>query len=310
MKKLLALLGAVVLVLGVAGTVAAADEALETTGRFVFVAGGDVEVAADEQADAVVVIGGDANVAGTVKALVVVSGTATLTGATVESLTVIAGAADLDAASTVTGDIYHLNSSIDMADGTTIGGDVRDITTDVGAFAIFLGAAALVLWIGFGLATVLAGLLVAGLAARQVRQATTLISREPGMAFLTGLLAVVVPPILAVLAFVTLVGIPAGLGLLFVLWPALAFVGYIVAAIWLGEWLLSRNRPESERPERPYLAAVVGLFVAFLIGLVPLVSAVISIFGLGAVVLAAWRTLRNRPTQVAPVVATQPTPAG
>lgn len=310
MKKLLALLGAVVLVLGVAGTAIAADEALDHTGRFVFVAGGDVDVAADEQADAVIVIGGDANVAGTVNALVVVNGTATLTGATLESLTIIGGSADLDAATTVTGDVYHLNSTIETAASTDVGGEVRDITTDVGAFAIFLGVAALVLWVGFGLATVLVGLLVAGLGARQVRQATTLISREPGITFLTGLLAMVVPPILAVLAFATLIGIPAGLGLLFVLWPGLAFIGYIVAAIWLGEWLLSRNRPETERPERPYLAAVVGLFVAFLIGLVPLVSAVISIFGLGAVVLAAWRTLRSRPASATVVVATQPTAAG
>jgi hypothetical protein len=310
MKNLLAILAAAVLLLGMAGTAAGADDALDHTGRFIFVAGGDVEVAADEQADAVLVIGGDASVAGTVNTLVVVNGAATLTGATLESLTVVAGEANLDAATIVTGDVFHLNSTVETAAGTAIGGEVRDVTTDVGAFAIFLGAAALLMWVGFALATVLAGLLVAGLAAQQVRQATTLISREPGMTFLTGLLAVVVPPILAVLAFATLVGIPAGLGLLFMVWPALAFIGYIVAAIWLGEWLLNRNRPESERPERPYLAAVAGLFVAFVIGLIPLVAAVISLFGLGAVVLASWRTLRSRPVAAAPPVATQPTAAG
>jgi hypothetical protein len=180
-----------------------------------------------------------------VKALVVVNGTATLTGATVESLTVIAGTAELDATTTVTGDVYHLNSTIETADGAEIGGDIRDVTTDVGAFAIFLGAAALVLWVGFALATVLAGLLVAGLAARQVRQATALISREPGMTFLTGLLAVVVPPILAVLAFATLIGIPAGLGLLFVLWPARHLAGRVAA----------QPQPPGERATR---AAVPG----------------------------------------------------
>jgi hypothetical protein len=310
MRKLLALLAATMLLLGLAGAAAAADEALEHTGRVIFVVGGDVDVAVDEQADAVIVIGGDASVAGTVNALVVVNGAATLTGATLESLTVIGGEADLDGSTTVTGDVYHLNSTITTAAATDVGGEVRDVTTDVGAFAIFLGAAALVLWVGFALATVLVGLLVAGLAARQVRQATTLISREPGMTFLTGLLAVVVPPLAAVLAFATLVGIPAGLGLLFVVWPAMAFIGYIVAAIWLGEWLLNRNRPASERPERPYLAAVVGLFVAFVIGLVPLVTPVISLFGLGAVVLASWRTLRHRPAPVTGTVAAQPTAAG
>ena len=309
MRSLLAFLGAALLVAGMAGTALAADESAEQTGRFVFVAGGDVEVAADEQADAVIVIGGDATVAGTVHALVVVNGTATLTGATVDALTVVGGSAELDATTTVTGDVYHLNSTIDAAEGSTIGGEVRDVTTDVGGFALFLGAAAIVLWIGFALATVVVGLLVAGLASRQVRTATRLISRSPGRTFLVGLLAVVVPPFLAIVAFATLVGIPAGLGLLFVLWPALAFVGYLVAAIWLGEWLLYRNRLEDDRPDRPYLAAVVGLIVGFVIGLVPLVTPVISVFGLGAVVLAAWRTLRTPPAPVASAAVAHPAPA-
>ena len=114
----------------------------------------------------------------------------------------------------------------------------------------------------------------------------------------------IVPPILAVLAMATIVGIPAGLGLLIVVWPLVAFIGYVVAAIWLGEWLLGR-REGAIPAERPYAAATVGLLVAFVIGLVPFVSAVLSIFGLGAVVLAAWRTLRRTPTTAQPVPQTQ-----
>ena len=45
--------------------------------------------------------------------------------------------------------------------------------------------------------------------------------------------------------------------------------------------------------ERPYFAAVIGLLITFVLGFVPLFTAVISFFGLGAVVLAAWRTLRG-----------------
>jgi hypothetical protein len=51
----------------------------------------------------------------------------------------------------------------------------------------------------------------------------------------------------------------------------------------------------------------VGLLVAFVIGLIPIVSAVLSILGLGAVVLAGWRTLRGGGTPV-PVMATQAQP--
>ena len=62
------------------------------------------------------------------------------------------------------------------------------------------------------------------------------------------------------------------------------------------------------RAERPYAAATVGLLVAFVIGLVPLVTAILSIFGLGAVVLAAWRTLRGGGA-VQPLVQQAPVPA-
>lgn len=300
MKKLSMLIAVLALGLGLTSVALAADEELPHSGRVMFVAGGDIEVDAGEQADAVIVINGDARVAGTVNSLVVVDGTATVTGGTLEGVAIINGTLNLEAGTTVLGDIGQLNSEVVQAEGIVFDGSVNDLTGEVAAFGVFLGFAALVIWIGVGIATLIAGLLMAGLAARQTRSATTLIRREPGKTFLVGLLAVVVPPILAVLAMATVVGIPAGLGLLFVVWPLVAFIGYVVAAIWLGEWLLGR-RDGAVPAERPYAAATVGLIVAFVIGLVPLVTAVLSIFGLGAVVLAAWRTLRGTPTITQPV---------
>jgi len=60
--------------------------------------------------------------------------------------------------------------------------------------------------------------------------------------------------------------------------------------------------------ERPYAAATLGLVVGFIIGLVPFVTAILSILGLGAVVLASWRTLRGGTAH--PRMQTQPAPAG
>jgi len=304
MKKIFMLIAALALALGMTGVALAADEALPHTGRVLFVAGGDVEVDADEQADAVIVINGDARIAGTVNSLVVVDGTATLSGATVEGIAIVNGTLELEAGTTVLGDIGQLNSEIVEAEGVAMGGSVNDLTGEVAGFGAFIGAAALAIWIGVGIATLAVGLLLAGLASRQTRSATSLIRTEPGKTFLVGLLAVIVPPILAVLAMATIVGIPAGLGLLIIAWPFVAFIGYVVAAIWLGEWLLGR-REGAIPAERPYAAATVGLLVAFVIGLVPFVSAVLSIFGLGAVVLAAWRTLRRTPDTAQPVPQTQ-----
>jgi hypothetical protein len=288
-KKLFIIFAALALALGLTGTVLAAEGDLPHTGRVVFVANGDAEVGAGEQADAVIVISGDVDVAGTVNSLVVVDGTATVTG-TLEGVAIVNGTLDLRPGATVLGDVGQLNSEVIQAEGVEIAGDVNDLAGGVAGFGIFVGFAALAIWIGIGIATLAVGLLMAGLAARQVHTATDLIRHEPLKTFLVGLLAIVVPPIVAVLLMVTILGIPVGIGLLLVVWPLAAFIGYIVAAIWLGEWLLGR-REGAIRPERPYAAAALGLTVAFVVGLVPLVSAVLSIFGLGAVVLAAWRTL-------------------
>jgi len=308
MKKILALVAAMALVLGLAGAALAADEALPHTGRVLIVAGGDVEVAAGEQADAVLVFGGDARIAGTVNTLLVLDGTATVTGATLEAIAVVQGTAELSGDTTILGDVMQIGSTVTRGDGVEIGGAIKDMAGDVAAFGVFIGAAMLVLWIGVGVATLLVGLLIAGLAAKQVRAATTLISREPGKTALVGLLSIILPPILGVLAMATLVGIPTGFGLLVVIWPAVAFIGYVVAAIWLGEWLLNR-RADATPPDRPYGAAVVGLLVAFVIGFVPLATAILSIFGLGAVVLAAWRTLRGGGTRQTGLRA-EPAPIG
>ena len=308
MKRLIPLLAAIALLVGLAGAALAADEQLPHSGRVVIVAGGDVEIADGEQADAVLVMGGDVRIAGTVNALLVVDGTATITGATLETVAVINGSADLGAGTTILGDVHRFGSTVTRADGVEIGGSVRDLTGDIAAFGIFIGAAALVLWIGFGLATLLVGLLIAGLAARQVRTATALIGRETGRTVVVGLLSIIVPPVVAVLLMVTVIGIPAGIGLLIVLWPAVAFIGYIVAAIWLGEWLLGRRSPDAVPSERPYAAVTLGLIVGFVIGLVPFVTAILSILGLGAVVLAATRTLRGGSAQ--PRFETQPAAAG
>jgi hypothetical protein len=292
MRRFLAPLAALLLLLAIVPAALAADGEAIHTGRVLISAGGDITLPAGDEADALVVMNGTATVEGTANLVLVIDGTATVRGATLENLVVIRGDASLDGSTKVLKDVRTFDATVTQAPGTQVGGTVGGLETDVVGFAWFLAAAAIVFWIGTAIVTLLVALLLAALAAKQVRAAGSLISREPGKTALIGFLSLFVIPILAVLLMVTIVGIPAGIALLLFVWPVLAFIGYLVAAIWIGEFLVGRSSPGAER-QRPYLAAVVGVVVAAILGFVPLLTFVISLFGLGAVVLAGWRVFRG-----------------
>jgi hypothetical protein len=302
MRRLLALLGALVIVLALAPAVAVANDSLPHTGRVLISTSGDITVATGDQADAVIVVNGTATISGEVAFLLVVDGRVVTKGATLENIVVVRSTAELDGTTRVLNDVRTFDSNVTQAPGSRVDGSVGGIEGDLVGFAWFLAAAALVLWIGIAVFTLVAALVLAALAARQVRAAGALISHEPGKTALIGFLSLFVIPILAVLAMITLVGIPVGIALLVFVWPTLAFIGYLVAAIWIGEWLMGRSNPGMVR-ERPYLAAVLGVIVAGILGFIPVITFIISIFGLGAVILAGWRVFRGGSQQPTPAPA-------
>jgi MFS family permease len=222
----------------------------------------------------------------------VLDGRAVLEGARVEALVVVNGSASLDATTVVVGDVRTLNSTVDRATGAVVEGEVKGLESDVVTLGWVLAPAFFLFMLGLALATIVAGLALAALAARQVRDMERLISDEPGPVLLAGFGGLVFIPLAAVLAIVTIIGAPVGIALLLVVWPAAAYIGYLVAGIWIGDWLLARFRG-SDPAGRPYAAAVVGLIVLMIIGLIPLVGAVASLFGFGAVILHGWRAFRE-----------------
>jgi len=196
----------------------------------------------------------------------------------------------VDRSSVVLGDIMTLDASVSVDPATTVGGQVRDLAPDIAGLGFVLGPALVLLYVGFALAAIAAALLLAGLAARQVRSAERLIRQEPLLTAGVGLLGLFVPIVLLVLLTATVIGAPLAFGIAFGLWPLAAFLGYLVAGIAIGDWVVGRLSPGVTR-ERPYLAAVVGMVVLDVVGILPLVSAAATLFGYGAVLLLAWRTL-------------------
>ena len=285
--------------------VAAADPAVVHTGRVLISTEGDVTIPAGDPYDAVVVVNGDLTVEGDVNTIVIVDGTLTMTGARAETVVAIRTPVTLGPGTTVGNDIYTLDALVtNQSDEAVV---VRNIATELTGIGFFLAPLLILVFIGFAIAAVAAGLLVAALGARQVRAAEVLITHRPVETFVAGIVGVIAPVFLLIGLFVSVVGIPLALALLFVVWPLVGLLGYIVAGIWVGDWILQRMYPGLVR-ERPYLASVLGLVVLTVLGIFPPVPAIASLFGYGAVLLLAWRTFRGRDVSLGSVSTAAPVP--
>jgi cytoskeletal protein CcmA (bactofilin family) len=205
----------------------------------------------------------------------------------------IGGDASLDASTitvgptaTIGGDLAY-DGNLTLSEEARIGGEVRQ-EDDLGPG--FQGPL-VPNWVGWAyglLANLLLGavaLLVfprfsAGLADRA--------ASDPLRSAGVGLLLFVAVPVLLILLFISLIGIPLGLiGML--VYGLLLWLGYVYGSFAVGSWLLSLADPENR-----WLALFVGLLAISLIGLLPilggLVQFVVLLLGLGALGLG----LRNR----------------
>jgi hypothetical protein len=303
MRRLFAIAATVAILLLAIAPAALAADPVQLTGRgAVVTVNGTVDVPAGQSIDTVVVVDGTATIGGTVGTVVVVHGTATLTGATARHLVVVDGTAVLGAGTTVTGDVATLNATVTQEPGAVVTGRVTTLEADLAAVALVLVPLVIVLTVGFALAMVVAALAMAAFGARQVREAEAQITQRPGRVLVAGIAGSVGLPLLAGVLVMTVVGAPIGLAVLFLVLPVLALAGWLVAAIWVGDWLVSRSRGSREAG-RPYRAAVLGVIVLAAAGLLPFVSTLETLFGFGALLLGGWHTLRPEPE--GPTSATQ-----
>lgn len=308
MRRTVGAAGAVLLASMLFVPVAIAAGPVTSDGQHVLVSvNGGVTVAADESVDTLVVVRGTAKVAGSVGTFVIVSSTADLTGAHATRVIAVNSDVILGAGTVVSGDVVRVGSTVEQDPSAQVLGTVRDVGPEMVAFGFALAAFAFVFFLGVLVAVLAAGLLLAALGAKQVRAAEAIISREPVKALFVGLLGLLLPIFVVVLLFITVIGAPLALGILFLLWPLTAFLGYLVAGIWLGDWILGHTSPGVVRT-RPYAASVIGLLLLSVAGLIPFVGLIASLFGLGAVLVLAWRTIRGGPVATAQPVPPAPSP--
>jgi len=251
---------------------------------FVFQVNADLSIPAGTHRDTVIAIRGDAAVAGDVGTLIVIDGSATLTGAHVDTLIVTGGTADIDAASVVQ-TVRTLDSAYRPATGATV---ASFETIQPGVLAAALAPLAAALWLGFALAYFAAGMIVAAIGGRQLRQAGVALTREPLTVAIAALALLVGVPVLMVALMVSVIGIPSSLALLVVVVPLIWFVGSVAVAVRIGDWTLLQLRGRVEA-SHPLVAAAIGLVAIGLLSIIPFVGFLIGIAGAGAAFLVAWR---------------------
>ena len=304
MNRFIGITGAILIGLLLLVPIAAAAAPWDQDEHFLLNTGGDITLPADQRVDLLVVVDGTATIEGEAGAVFVVNGAANFVGATTQGIVAIRSDVTADAGSTVAGDVRTIDSTFTSAPGAVIDGTVRDVGPEMANAWAIVGVIGLVAYLAFAVTAIFAGLALAGLAARQVREAEALISHEPLPTIAAAFIGLIGITLAAVVAIVTVVGAPLGLGLLVFVLPGLLVIGHLVAGIWIGDQILARTSPGVVR-ERPYLAAVIGLVLLGVVGAIPFVGGIVGglavLVGFGAVVLLMWRVLRGTDRRTAPV---------
>ena len=254
---------------------------------------GPVLIGADEVAEDVFVIDGPVVVAGQVRGdLVVINGPVRISGRVGGDVVVAAGRTTLTPGARVGGDLVYGDERPSVPAGATVGGEVKRV--DVGRIADPLGfVGGLAIWIAVTVSTLILGLVLLWLAPRGMDAIAAAGATSIGPVIGWGLLLFFGLPLLAVLALVTIVGIPLGIGLLLALVPIYS-IGHTCGAWLIGRRLLSP-------PRSAVLAFLAGLAIVRVLGIVPILGGLVwfvaTVLGLGAIIVAVWRA---RSGQAAP----------
>jgi hypothetical protein len=269
------------LLLGAGSASAATDHVVIT---------GGVVVPAGKTAGDVVVLDGPVTIAGHATGDVVsVAGPVRVTGRLDGDLIAVSDRAFLGPTARVGGDLRYGDESPVLARGASVGGKISN--EDWADAANGWGWVSwLAWWLAVSVSTLIVGVLLVWLAPPALYAAERAVRERLGATVGWGVAIAIGVPILAILALVTLVGIPFGVALLLAAIPVL-LVAYATAAWILGRGVL-RNRSAS-----PWAALFAGWGMLRLLALIPVAGALVgfaaTVVGLGALAVALWRARRT-----------------
>jgi cytoskeletal protein CcmA (bactofilin family) len=263
---------------------------------------GGVVVPAGQTAGDVIVLDGTVRIAGRVTGDVIsVAGPVRVSGRVDGDLTAVSDRAFLGSTARVGGDLRYGDESPVLAPGASVDGKVSN--EDWADSASGWGwVSALAWWLAVSVSTLIVGALLVWLAPRAVYAAERAARERLGATVGCGVVIAIGVPVLAILALVTLVGIPFGVALLLAAIPVLA-VAYATAA-----WIVGR-RVLRYRSASPWAALFAGWGILRVLALIPVVGALVglaaTVAGLGALAVALWRARQTsapvaRPATPAP----------
>ncbi len=269
----------IILVLGVAATPAWA-QGERGSDEFV-VLSGRADVPDGERVGDLVIFHGASTVDGTVDgSLTAFDAPVTISGRVDGDVVAFNGRVELLDGASVTGDVVSRSDPV-VASGATIGGTTKRVQTNVDWEGFGL-VGRFAWWLSVSISTLVVGLVLLWLVGRGSGRILDAGLTETGASIGWGLLAFLGLPILAIIALVTIVGIPLGLGVLAALGLVYA-LGYAATG-----WIVGRRI--AHEPTAWILAFLVGWLILRVIALIPIVGGLVwfaaVVFGLGASLVA------------------------
>jgi hypothetical protein len=248
---------------------------------------GHVVVPRAATAKTIVVVDGPVNVAGHVTGdVVALNGVVTVTGTVDGAVTTIAKRAFLLPGARVGGDLHYGDKKPRIAPGAVVGGKVtHENWRGIGSGIEWV--VRLLLWLTVTVSTLVLGLALLWFAPRAAEAAWVTSQARTGLACAWAAGVFFGVPIVAVVAMITVFGLPLGIALLLAYLP-LALVGYVTSC-WVFGNIVGRRRGWGRT--RLFLA---GWGAARIVALIPFAGGLLwlaaSAFGLGVLLLTAWYT--------------------
>jgi hypothetical protein len=152
-----------------------------------------------------------------------------------------------------------------------------------------------VVWFLSLIALLIVGLIVNAFFPKQTESVVVQISGSPWKNIAAGFIFLVAAPVAIIVAFITVIGIPAGIIAGF-LYGLILYISRIYVGIWIGRKIIAHVK--KSQVGHFFWPFAVGILTIALIGLIPLLGWMFKLFclliSLGAMCLTAWRSIQTK----------------